>query len=110
MARRKERLAHSKRYREENKEKVNACIRNHYENNPDFYKAKNAKRRASKLQRTPSWADDLVIQMIYEDAPEGMEVDHIIPLQGKTVSGLHVAWNLQYLTPEENKMKGNRYE
>jgi hypothetical protein len=78
--------------------------------NKDVICYHSAKRRAAKLQRTPSWADELVIQMIYEDCPEGHHVDHIYPLQGENVSGLHVAWNLQYLTPEENMSKGNRYE
>lgn len=45
----------------------------------------------------------------YKNKPAGMVIDHIIPFKGKNVSGLHVSWNLQYLTPEENMKKGNRH-
>ena len=71
--------------------------------------ANNAKRRASKLQRTPSWVNYNEIRDFYIKCPEGYHVDHKIPLQGKLVSGLHVPENLQYLTASENLSKGNRY-
>lgn len=72
--------------------------------------AETRKRQADKLQRTPAWADLKVIRNFYENCPIGYEVDHIIPLRGGTVSGLHVPENLQYLTSLQNKIKGNRYD
>ena len=60
-------------------------------------------------QRTPKWADKLQIRKIYSECPEGMHVDHIIPLRGELVSGLHVENNLQYLSPIDNMSKSNIY-
>jgi hypothetical protein len=62
-----------------------------------------------KQQAMPAWADELAIQRFYEARPEGHHVDHIIPLRGKKVSGLHVLENLQYLPALENNKKSNQH-
>ena len=87
--------------------------------NKDKRYAINANRRASKLNRTPSWLtkeDKEEIKEIYRMAKrrqevEGIEyhVDHIIPLQGEKISGLHVPSNLQILRAKDNISKGNKY-
>ena len=76
-----------------------------------------AKRRAVKLNATPLWADFEKINKIYEEAVRltketgiQYEVDHIIPLQGENISGLHVENNLQIITMRENRIKSNNYE
>lgn len=66
------------------------------------------KYRTKKLSAQPKWVNTQEIKKIYMSCPEGYQVDHIIPLQGKTVSGLHVPWNLQYLTIEDNIKKSNK--
>jgi len=81
-------------------------------NNRDKYNAYLAKYRAKKLKATPKWLTNehyLIIEQIYKKAKVlGLEVDHIIPLQGSNVCGLHVPWNLQLLTREENAAKSNK--
>ena len=75
-------------------------------------RAKVAKYKAAKLQRIPVWItkDELnMMQFFYIKCPEGSDVDHIVPLQGRNVSGLHVLSNLQYLTKEENGRKANKF-
>lgn len=76
----------------------------------DYQREYQKTRKALKLARVPSWADLGKIQEIYSNCPVGYHVDHIVPLQGKLVSGLHVENNLQYLRAEENLKKSNKYE
>jgi len=48
------------------------------------------------------------IKQFYANCPPQHEVDHIVPLRGHLVSGLHTISNLQYITKSENRRKGNR--
>ena len=101
-----------------NPEKEKARAKRWRQANPDKANALKAKRRASKLQATPPWLtqDDLAgIRQFYTIANQLTElngqiyhVDHIVPLQGKTVCGLHVPWNLQVLEGSENMSKSNK--
>jgi 5-methylcytosine-specific restriction endonuclease McrA len=58
----------------------------------------------------PPWSDKEACEAFYAACPEGMQVDHIVPIRGKLVSGLHVSWNLQYLTPRDNRRKNNSFQ
>lgn len=105
-------------YRRKFPEKDKRYKRNYEQNNRDKINAKRAKRRASRYNATPKWLTKLHLIKIREFYTEtkrleketGIKynVDHIIPLQGETVCGLHVPWNLQILTQTENARKSNR--
>jgi len=92
--------------------------REYYYRNKEKWRGIKARRRAAKLQATPSWLDSEYLWMISEiyslpslrEEMTGIkwEVDHIVPLQGKQVCGLHVPWNLQVITQLENRRKGNK--
>jgi hypothetical protein len=67
-------------------------------------------REAAVETQTPTWANREAIDAIYAEARRmNMTVDHIVPLRGKTVCGLHVECNLQLLSREDNSRKGNRF-
>ena len=77
-----------------------------------------ARHKVAKLHATPPWLTRqqlVAIDAVYVEAArlqriDGIErnVDHIYPLQGKAVCGLHVPWNLQILTAKENRRKHNK--
>lgn len=100
----------NKKWREANKEKQKEAIKDWYFYNPGMYAAYKAARRAAELNRTPPWADTDAIKQFYANCPTDYHVDHIIPLRGKLVSGLHVIENLQYLPAKENCAKGNKFD
>jgi len=125
----------TKRWRDNNKEKVLEKERNFRAHNPEKYlhrirkwQANNmpvvifhiAKRRAVKKMACPKWLSAIELAQIQEfydlalakTVQTGVKhnVDHIVPLQGKNVFGLHVPWNLQVITAKDNFSKGNKFE
>ena len=98
-------LAQKREYRQANKGKINFLC---------------SMRKKVVKQRTPAWLspfDRLKIKCYYSVAAmlarnnkEPWHVDHIVPLQGKLVSGLHVPNNLQFLRGVDNVRKKNKFE
>ncbi len=88
--------------------------------NPEKVRAWDAIKRANRSQRVPKWLSALQKQEIENFywlardlemvTGEHYQVDHIVPLNGKTVSGLHVPWNLQVLPADVNLRKSNKFE
>jgi hypothetical protein len=108
------------KYYEDNHEKEKAARREHYQKNKSMYLFNFYKREERLKEATPTWLTDLMlseIKQLYKQRQElsestGIEyhVDHIVPIQGENVCGLHVPWNLQIITAEENLKKSNKYE
>ena len=116
LANKEAKAEYNKAYRLANKEKALVYDKEYSKNNKDIVNTKTAKRRAAKLERTVSWSDSNAIKALYteaqrltEETGEQHHVDHIIPLQGELVSGLHVQNNLQVLTAYANLSKSNTF-
>lgn len=76
---------------------------------PSISRFNATQRKADVKRHTPPWVNKKELRAIYKNKPEGFDVDHMIPLKGKTVSGLNVPWNLQYLESNYNrKVKRNK--
>ena len=84
------------------------CWKEYQTKNINKWRFYNSSYRKSIKLRIPKWGQD-GIKEFYNNCPKELQVDHIIPLHGKYVSGLHVINNLQYLTPKENNIKHNKF-
>ena len=112
--------AKQNKYREENREMFAKMNRQWRKNNPERARLNDVRCRYRRYRAIPSWLTDEQQQQINEIYKEckkmtmqtGIEhhVDHIIPIHGKSVSGLHVPENLQILTASENCSKKNAFE
>lgn len=108
--------ARQKRWREENKDHVKLRASNYQKNNKEVTKRISEKRSKALKERTPAWSDIETINL-YKQTRASLskatgldyQVDHIIPLQGDTVSGLHVPENLQIITARKNRGKHLKY-
>lgn len=120
-------LARDRKYRADNADAISSRRKEFREKNPNYiseYNDKNrarirgylAQRRAAKIQRSFPLTDDQKADMdhIYEQQAllrylgYDYHVDHVIPLRGEEVSGLHVPWNLQLIPASVNLTKGNK--
>lgn len=118
-AKNKDKVAsYDKEWQEKNKDKKAKSYKKWQQTHKGFVNSINSKRRADEKAATPSWADLDKIRSFYNvaqylDWASGgfvkHHVDHIVPLRGKNVCGLHVEYNLQVLTQDDNLRKSNKH-
>lgn len=107
------------KYHKDNRERILSYQKWWRENNPDKVAAARFSRRVNFDNACPSWLTDEMIEeiksfyILAKDCAavsgEEYEVDHIVPIKGKNICGLHVPWNLQVLPKDINRSKTNYY-
>jgi hypothetical protein len=105
------RLKYVREWRKKHPDRARASYNKWMESNWHIKYAIGARRRANKINATPAWLSEehhREIANTYKTCPTGYHVDHIIPLNGENVCGLHVPWNLQQIPAVENMRKGNK--
>ena len=109
--------ARSKAWAERHRDRTKAAARRWYQRNLAHARLKLAISQASRRQRRVAWANQEAIAAFYAKAAlltrttgRSHVVDHIIPLKGRTVSGLHVENNLRIIERFENARKFNKWE
>ena len=103
----------TRKWKLKNPEKCAAFLRNWGIKNKERKRAILAAYRARKRNAMPTWVNSSVLFEIYKNCPDGLHVDHIVPLKGIRpdgggVCGLHVPWNLRYLPRAQNIGRLNR--
>jgi uncharacterized Zn finger protein (UPF0148 family) len=103
-------------WRNANPERQKKYARKYYDSHRVEHNVKMAKRRAAKLQATPLWADGTVIKFLYATSRylslvsgEEWRVDHVVPLKGAHVCGLHTPHNLRVVPASINRRKHNKF-
>ena len=112
-------LAYYQRNSERIKARTNAAAPGWRKRNPAKYLAIRYNRVKSLRQATPKWLNEAQWEEMNQRYLLAREcrvltgdlyhVDHVVPIKGKNVCGLHVPWNLQILPQDLNDKKGNEY-
>jgi hypothetical protein len=102
---------------ERNRDRIKAASRRWYQRNLDHARLQLVLSQASRRRRNVPWASQEAIAAFYVEAARLTRttgrrhvVDHIIPLRGRTVSGLHVENNLRVVERFDNARKANKWE